>query len=348
MDTLPARVDGAPPALDLPSIRNALALATEPEEILKVDRTLEAFEIYLRRSGLWKQSWGEALDIREERLRARWLLGRTLDKIERGKGNRFSQTGKLYSNLLSQWNLNKNRAQEAQRIGTLPEDELQAAFDDARERDILLDFESLIDLARPYWYQASRERKHQVIYETATEDAEAFGPFPLIYADPPWKFEIYSPKGLERTPDQHYPTLSDAEIADFKVAGRPVSEIANDDAALLLWCTSSNLARALEIMRAWDFTFKTSAVWVKDRSGTGLVFRNQHELLLYGTRGEMPGPLWQPRSVFTYPRGRHSAKPPEIRKAIERMYRNFDASARLELFARGNIPGWTTYGFEAR
>jgi hypothetical protein len=48
------------------------------------------------------------------------------------------------------------------------------------------------------------------------------------------------------------------------------------------------------------FTFKSSAVWVKDK-GLGLVFRNRHELLLYGTRGAMPSPQYQPRSVFEYP-----------------------------------------------
>ena len=100
-------------------------------------------------------------------------------------------------------------------------------------------------------------------------------------------------------------------------------------------------------MERWDFTFKTSAVWDKGRTGLGLVFRNQHEVLLYGTRGNMPGPQYQPPSVFQFPRGRHSAKPGEIRTEIERMYPDFDETARIELFARETVPGWTTYGFEA-
>jgi hypothetical protein len=45
----------------------------------------------------------------------------------------------------------------------------------------------------------------------------------------------------------------------------------------------------------------------------------------------MPGPQYQPPSVFHYPRGVHSAKPPEIRTAIEKMYPAFDAHTRLEL-----------------
>ncbi len=198
-------------------------------------------------------------------------------------------------------------------------------------------------------YTASRQRRHEIIAANALADEVDgdLGPFPVIYADPPWKFEIYSAKGLDRTPDQHYPTLSDEEIAAFAIGGRAVPEIAGRDAALLLWCTSSNLKRALVIMERWGFEFKTSAVWVKDKSGLGLVFRVKHELLLYGTRGNMPGPRYQPPSVFAYPRGRHSAKPPEIRTEIERMYPDFDERTRLELFARSTAKGWTCRGFEA-
>jgi N6-adenosine-specific RNA methylase IME4 len=87
---------------------------------------------------------------------------------------------------------------------------------------------------------------------------------------------------------------------------------------------------------------------VKDRPGRGLAFRNQHEVLLYGTRGNMPGPQHQPLSVFQYPRGRHSAKPPEIRAEIEKMYPDFDEKTRAELFARDQCEGWTAYGFEAQ
>jgi len=99
-------------------------------------------------------------------------------------------------------------------------------------------------------------------------------------------------------------------------------------------------------MEAWGFTYKAQAVWIKDRTGLGLVFRNRHEVLLYGTRGNMPGPQYQPPSVFEYPRGRHSAKPPEVRKAIERMYPDFSAETRLELFARENMKDWTCCGNE--
>jgi hypothetical protein len=37
----------------------------------------------------------------------------------------------------------------------------------------------------------------------------------------------------------------------------------------------------------------------------------------------------------------HSAKPPQVRTAIERMHSGFDAHSRLELFARAKVNSWT-------
>jgi len=198
-----------------------------------------------------------------------------------------------------------------------------------------------------------RRQRHRSIAAAAKLLLENVGPFPLIYADPPWQWGNFgeigkqNEKGLGRSPDQHYPTLKYEEIKAFEVAGKTVSNIAHKDAALFLWCTSANLPYALEVMVAWGFEYKTHAVWVKDKSGLGLVFRNKHEVLLYGTRGRMPGPQYQPPSVFSFPRGRHSAKPPEIRTELEKMYPDFDAKTRLELFARGKAEGWSSYGLEA-
>jgi N6-adenosine-specific RNA methylase IME4/ParB-like chromosome segregation protein Spo0J len=198
--------------------------------------------------------------------------------------------------------------------------------------------------------KTNREAKHRAIHAAAIGKMvlERPGPFSLLYGDPPYKFEVYSELGMANSPDMHYPTLTYGEIADFRVAGIPIREIAHKDAALFLWCTSSNMFAARDIMTAWGFEFSSSAIWDKQKIGLGYIFRNRHEVLLYGVRGNMPGPQYQPPSVFTYPRGRHSAKPPEIRAIIERMYPDFDETTRLELFARDKVPGWTVYGLEAQ
>lgn len=331
---------------DINMLSRALSGAGTPEEVRSVEHGIDMYESYMRAAGL--RTLDQIRPVNETRMRARWKLGRLLAEVERathpGKG-KVALTS--LTSLLAELDLTPPTALAAQRIGTLPEAELEKALAEARANQSLVAFADLIVWARPYWYQESRQQRHRDIAAGARMTLQNTGPFPLIYADPPWLFEIYSPKGLERTPDQHYPTLTDQEIIDFQIAGLTVPQIAHENAALFLWCTSSNLKRALAVMAAWDFEFKTSAAWDKQKTGLGLVFRNRHEILLYGTRGDMPGPQFQPSSVFRYLRGRHSAKPPEIRREIEKMYPDFDARTRLELFAREPHDGWTVYGFEA-
>ena len=344
----------APPPVDVSALRRALDQASTPPDVLELENKLDAAERYMRDSGLYTAD--EIRPINETRMFARWKLGRLLTEVDRGAGpGRGKEGGRRpsFKEYIKTIGLAETAAKEAQRIGTLPELELEKAFSAAHKQDDFLTYTDLIKHARPYWYKASRQKRHAVIVANAAAVAGDIGPFPLIYADPPWQFKIYSEKGLERTPDQHYPTLTDDEIKDFRVGGKRVRDLAHRDAALLMWCTSSNLERALGILDAWGFTFKSSAVWVKlgpegkPISGLGFVFRNMHEILLYGTRGNMPGPQYQPPSVFMYPRGDHSAKPPEIRTEIEKMYPDFDAKTRAELFSRECAAGWTSYGFEA-
>lgn len=358
--TLPPRLDVLPPDQLRKLVKRAVAAvsdSTEPGEIIKLYSMLDAAESLMHAAGMYDGD--EIREVVEARMRARWKLGQLLAKMERSKGGRPKKTSDIVSevskgDMLEDLGLNWKDAQRAQRLGTLPEKELDRAFAAARKQDVLCTLDGLIKLARPHWYKANREAKHREIEKSAKSAGEKIGPFPLIYADPPWKFETYSEKGLEKTPDQHYPTLSDQEIIDFEVAGKNMHSLTSKRAALLLWCTSSNLSRALDVMEGWGFTYKTCAVWVKTKkdgtpwTGMGLVFRNAHELLLYGTKGSMPGPQYQPPSVFMLPRGRHSEKPNEIRKAVEKMYPNFSAKTRLELFARSTFKGWTCRGYEAK
>ncbi len=331
------------------ALARKLADADDPADIVNLEAEIEAIWHLMRAAGLYDTA--EIRPVNEMRMRARWKLGRALANEERSDVRRKGSG--WFVNLLNKLKITRPTAMTAQRIGALPDDELEKAFVEARDNDIMSTFDDLVDRARPYWYKENRKKKHQAIARAAKATLQEVGPFSLIYADPPWRWEHFgqdesvNEKGASRTPEQHYKTLTDEEIMAFKVRGMRVADIAHEDAALLLWCTSSNVHRALEIMKWWEFEFKASAVWVKDKGGMGLIFRNWHEILLYGTRGKMPGPQYQPPSVFKYPRGKHSAKPPEIRKEIEKMYPDFDKATRLELFARGKVEGWSTYGLEA-
>ncbi len=160
------------------------------------------------------------------------------------------------------------------------------------------------------------------------------GKFDVIYADPPWKYELK----LRGSAEYHYSTLETWEIARMKIPSA-------DDAVLFLWATAPNLPDALEVMTGWGFDYKTNAVWVKPSIGTGYYFRGQHELLLVGIKG-VPGVPFEadrPPSVIAADRGEHSEKPEAVYELIERMYPN---RRYLELFARKKRDGWTVWGNE--
>ena len=165
--------------------------------------------------------------------------------------------------------------------------------------------------------------------------------FPTVYADPPWRYEHAISDS--RRVENHYPTM---ELEEIKALGEDLP--AADDCVLFLWATSPKLLEALEVMSAWGFLYRTCMVWDKGRIGMGRYARQRHELLLIGTRGEpgLPEPANRPESVIAIRRGEHSAKPPELRDVIDRMYPGLP---KLEMFCRGSIDreNWSAWGNEA-
>jgi N6-adenosine-specific RNA methylase IME4 len=337
---------------DAAHILREIEAASAPDQLREIEAKLEGFEAYMKQTGLY--STAQIRPFNEARMLARWKLGQLLSKMERAKprpgGKTMSRPETQFREFIKSLGLDKARAQEAQRIGTLPRTDLDKAFADAKENDVLTTFTRLIDVARPYWHKERRAARHREIADNATnrQKQDSIGPFALIYADPPWEFETYSDRGLGRSPERHYPVMTDDEIAKMKIGGSRVREIVAADAGLLLWCTSPTLQRAFVIMEAWGFSYRASAVWDKgNKIGMGFTFRNQHEFLLLGARGNFPAPVFKPGSIFRFDKTKHSAKPPEIRKIIEKMYPAFSQTTRLEMFARGKIAGWSVYGFEA-
>jgi N6-adenosine-specific RNA methylase IME4 len=166
--------------------------------------------------------------------------------------------------------------------------------------------------------------------------------FSVIYADPPWKFQTWSEKGLNASADNHYATSDISEIRSLDV-----DRIAADDCVLFLWATVPMLPEALEVMGAWGFVYVSHFCWVKNRAGTGYWNRNKHELLLIGKRGSIPAPApgTQYESVIEAAVGSHSTKPDCFRVMIDKF---FPTQPKIELYRRGPaLPGWSAWGAEA-
>jgi N6-adenosine-specific RNA methylase IME4 len=110
------------------------------------------------------------------------------------------------------------------------------------------------------------------------------GAYGVLYIDPPWDFLVRSREtGMDRHAANHYSVMSLDELA----ALRPP---AADDCVLFLWSPVSQLANALHLLELWGFEFKSAHGWAKPGLGTGYWVRENLELLLIATRGQVPAP----------------------------------------------------------
>jgi len=186
----------------------------------------------------------------------------------------------------------------------------------------------------------SREKRIEHIAEISKGNTElgTTSRYPVIYADPPWRYENPPMGGTNRSIENHYPTMSLDEICAM-----PVTDLATDDAILYLWATAPKLAECMKVIEAWGFEYRTNMVWDKMKIGMGYHARNQHELLLIAKRGQIPPPKAgeQPASVIRIPRGKHSAKPVEFYEIIEKAYPEL---LKIELFCRSPREGWAVWG----
>jgi N6-adenosine-specific RNA methylase IME4 len=186
------------------------------------------------------------------------------------------------------------------------------------------------------------EREEKARADKEAEEAAKKPPEPpplpnLVLADPPWRYDFAATDN--RQIENHYPSATVDEIANMKPETQP-------DCVLFLWATVAKLPQAFEIIDAWGFEYKTSAVWDKEKIGMGYWFRGQHELLLVATKGKFSPPEQQDRvsSVFREPRGEHSKKPECVYRWIEAA---FPEAHKLEMFCRSPREGWTVWGNEA-
>ena len=173
--------------------------------------------------------------------------------------------------------------------------------------------------------------------------------FTTILADPPWRFTNRTGKvAPEHRRLSRYETMTIADICAL-----PVEGIAAPTAHLYLWTPNAMLPEALKVMEAWGFQYKGNIVWHKvrkdggsDGRGVGFYFRNVTEIILFGTRGKNARTLSPGRSQVNMIETRkreHSRKPDEQYKIIE----TCSPGPYLELFARGERPGWTVWGNQA-
>ena len=160
--------------------------------------------------------------------------------------------------------------------------------------------------------------------------------FDVIYADPPWRYDFA--ESSNRKIENHYTTMQTSDIAKMKVPSK-------ENCVLFMWATAPKLLEALDVMKGWGFTYKTHAIWDKEKIGMGYWFRGQHELLMVGVKGKVSPPQASIRisSIIKEQRSKHSRKPDCVAEYIELAFYN---KSKVELFCREPRNGWYSYGNE--
>ena len=181
--------------------------------------------------------------------------------------------------------------------------------------------------------------KERIQNLTTPESLESIGTFDVIYADPPWTYDVKISES--RDVALKYPVMTLDKIKNLQV---PSAE----DAVLFLWVPSGLLVEGFEVIKAWGFQYKSQCIWLKDRPGMGFWFRAVHEFLLVSTKGNFPKPPAEKlvySVIHTKKKLGHSEKPDRFYQIIESYY---PGRRYLELFATKKRKGWKPWGNEVQ
>jgi N6-adenosine-specific RNA methylase IME4 len=177
--------------------------------------------------------------------------------------------------------------------------------------------------------------------------------FSIIYADPPWSYENKVNLNTHREYVSH---ISDEySVMTFDdIYNLPVQDISEEDCLLFLWVVSPSLLEGMETGKRWGFKYITVGfVWNKINVLPGNYTMSQCEMCLIFKKGKIPLPRGSRNEkqyiettfneVITEHRTCHSKKPNQIRNRIASM---FPDQNKIELFARQQFDGWTSWGNE--
>lgn len=174
-------------------------------------------------------------------------------------------------------------------------------------------------------------------------------PYEIILADPPWDYGGQTQHGGRGNPDSggavsHYPTMK----VDEMIEQIPVASWADKNCLLFMWSSWPHLDQAIRLGQGWGFRYvHTPFVWDKCATNPGFYTLTETEPVLCFKKGSIPQPRGtrNEHQLIRVPRTRHSAKPHEVRLAINRM---FPTQKKLEIFAREPNTGWAVWGNQVR
>lgn len=173
--------------------------------------------------------------------------------------------------------------------------------------------------------------------------------YQVIYADPPWAYDVDLSEGATRSPTNNYPVM---DLETLKIFGEKVKEISHKDCILFMWITAPKLNWMNDVLEAWGFDYKTNLIWDKIKPNMGHYSSVRHEILIIAGKGTC-SPTCDGKTIQSVDSvqsieksARHSEKPLEFIDIIEKLYPDYK---KIELFARNKEgrKNWTYWGNQA-
>ena len=207
-------------------------------------------------------------------------------------------------------------------------------------REFFIELDNFMSSNCYYWddiLSIKDDRNEEVVSDLIknTTPFDTTKKYKTILADPPWQEQ--GGGKIKRGADRHYPLMKTEDIKNLDVGS-----LADDSCWLYLWVTNNFLKDGLEVMEHWGFRYVTNFCWAKDRFGIGYYFRGQHELCLFGVKGNLKPIHRNIPSLVHAKITKHSKKPEESYEVFDRM----SHEPRIELFARTKREGWDSWGNE--
>lgn len=160
--------------------------------------------------------------------------------------------------------------------------------------------------------------------------------YEVIVIDPPWPYGTEYDAETRRVASP-YPELSIKELESLKLP------LANN-CILWLWTTHKFIWEAKRLMDLWDFQYKLTCVWNKEKLGMGAWLRCQTEFCLLGIKGNPKWNLTNERDIITEARTKHSKKPIMFYEMVKKLTPDMK---RINIFGRKKINGYANWGDEA-
>lgn len=233
--------------------------------------------------------------------------------------------------------VSRNDSSRFQKLAAIPEAHFERWLVECRDRGQEITTKGALRFALAVEHQRQKRAGFRSAEGAAVDLCELVAKgqrFGCLYVDPPWEYGNTASHGAAI---HHYPTLTVDELAAL-----PVKDLGAPDAHCHLWTTTVHLPAALRLLAGWGFAYKSVFVWLKEGLGLGNYWRVATEFLLLGVRGSAPFADHGQPNWLAGGKGRHSEKPEAVRRLIERV----SPGPYLELFARREAPGWTTWGNE--